>query len=521
MEMCPTTEVVEKRLNERANELVEYGNAVKTEIRAYATAANKNLLPQLNPRWLSAQTDMPRSNRDSVNSVIVDWALALTHRARAETRQYLAHKLSKDLCGSTAQRYFPNTCTSYKTVSAYGEVLSLERLADAVREDVFSLPACYAYQREVLRAESSEVDTAIDGYVVMAVLASLNKDANRIDHIPNLSLQMDSPTGEALAIGLVASRHACRGRPACKSPQDLVLQAIRNLARAPGADLASAIASLARMESSLTGQLDRAASATDYLSILLQVTRELGLTDVRTPEWLATDAATLRLVYVDVSEGNYYEAVLRLGNLGLCQRFLEDQGNAFYNRALRSSCRSLPLLTQLAETSGDDRSELIESYFSPLGAYRQKQLGSMFSFNAMVGYSAGMEELDIAGSGSRSTTGFYIPIALEYSTPLHWRWFGNGALGLTLADLGGVLSYADSQRVDSGRTSNASTLEFSSVVAPGAYLALGIRDTPFRTGISYQKAPELRKVSGVAGDTQADADRLMLFLTADIMMLGF
>lgn len=235
---------------------------------------------------------------------------------------------------------------------------------------------------------------------------------------------------------------------------------------------------------------------------------------------------TLKPTYTLVANGDYKEAVLSLAsqNNGICYRVMKgeerdvDAGGAHPDSrsSLLISCRALPFLARLAEAESDEIEDLVKQYMSPIGSYRRKQREEMWSLNAMVGFAGGNEKLD-ATRKSSPTTGAFIPIAVEKSWPVKYRYIGNFAIGISFADLGAVLSYADNS---GSEASSAANVKFSSVLAPGFYIATGLRDSPFRLGLSYTKAPELREVEGSAGIFDDDAERMQVFITVDLSILG-
>jgi hypothetical protein len=458
---CPTLSVANTQLQQRAEELLNLMGA-----GARAEAGTPDF-------WMSL-------------------ANVIVARAREEARLWLVQKIANEVCApnKTSRAYFPNTCETVNGIAPYPGT-SLNVLRTRLQRDVFALPACYGYRR-LSSASSLE---AVDAYLLEALLVAVylhwKKDATPEPSAPSLDPLPDKETIATLLVGAVAMR-------------------LPTGPAATGTCMRPDITTLGEAVSTLLKHLDgtdgRFASPDSVFSALLGYLNK----------WCPDQARTLQAAsetYMMAVRGEYLEAALTAAGSFLCA-----QGENL------EICSRLPLIAEVAAAkTSEDMEAALDRAIAPVGAWRRKQTEQAWSLNAMAGIGGGVERLsDDGGNGEHFTSGLYLPIAIEYSRPAHKGWIGAYAIGLTALDLGGLVSYSEREEVPGGETSSSANSSWSSLTAPGAYVAIALRDSPFRVGISLSRTPELRSVDFDDGtERDVDSTRLLLFVTVDVTLLSF
>jgi len=226
---------------------------------------------------------------------------------------------------------------------------------------------------------------------------------------------------------------------------------------------------------------------------------------------VVTDIEAVSDTYYNAVRGNYVEAALTAANNFLCNG---DEPAKY--------CSRLPLIGEVASAKTQaDMESALDHAIEPVGFWRRKQSEAFWSLDAMVGVAAGHESLSSPNTNAKHySTGLFLPVSIEHSWPGSGKW-GSYAFGMSMLDLGAMLSYSKQSDTEGGKTSTAANTKLSSLIAPGIYLSYGFKDSPFRWGLSASRTPELRSVD-FSGNTseQADSTRYILFFAADITLFA-
>jgi len=437
-------------------------------------------------------------------------ANVIAARAKEEARIWLIGQIANELCAANdkAHPYFPNTCSTVKSAADYpGPSLTL--LRTQFKRDIYALPACYL-SHKYFPSDTANVqpkdDSAIDPYVAEAALVgiylSVSGDTGKDQDAPTLSSSLrDIQLGQILAstsTGILKKlsngiAHD-RDQATCSVPADQDLIALAD-------DLSQIIAD---------GKTNKTKSTPE--TVLEKIKGAVVA-------WCPAAGKQLELVadtYSSAIRGNYTEAALSAANEFLCP----STGKLVDARI----CSRIPVIAEVASAkTQSDMEAALDHVIEPIGAWKRKQSEVVWSLDAMAGAAIGTESLRTSGaSANHFTTGLFLPVGLEYSHPLHWGIFKSGAVGLTVLDLGGLVSYSQRSQLAGGQTSSASDSHWSSVTAPGGYLALAFKDSPFRIGITASRTPNLRSLNFNGGTSMGvDSTRVMLFVTADVTLIAF
>jgi hypothetical protein len=441
-------------------------------------------------------------------SAAPDLALAITHvvaaRAKEEARIWLIQQLTDQICksSSSSRPYFPNTCSAVNYVNAYpGPSLSV--LRTQFKRDIYAIPACYSFlSNAITSSPSAENDTAIDSYIAEAALLAIYLRTNGGNEAnpdaPSLGSNQQSSV-EALASALVfamtakykwweLTRSAVNNTNACSSPtKNDIPKLLTTVAHAINAN-------------GVKGSPEAA----------LRVIKDFYIRKKCTE--VVADIQAVSDAFYNAVRGNYLETTLSAANDFLCNK----------SDAPRY-CSRLPLIGEIAsaKTQAEMESSL-DHAIEPVGSWKRKQSEPLWSLDAMIGIAGGVESLQVQGANVRQmTTGLFLPIGIERSWPVGGG-YGSLTFGISMLDLGAMLSYSSQTGLDGGQTSTAANAKWSSLAAPGFYIAYGIKNSPLRWGFTVSRTPELRSVDLAGGIThKADSTRYLLFLTADITLFAF
>jgi hypothetical protein len=487
---CPTLAEANGRLQARASYLLE-----KLE------AESKNRPQALLEKRLEEGVATP--------NLYVALANVIAARAKEEARIWLIDQLSRQICEpdrSPLRNYFPNTCQTIPDEGAFPGP-SLNLLRTGLRKDLYALPACVFY----LPAPSVPVDAAndekIDAYVIEAVLLAahtLSKPkTDPYDGTPALDSPLSKQDIARLLVVVAVARQDPWGWPeGADSKKPNGEEDIQ-----PCFERTQVCLKELRHKLELIIDSESQASAERLVSELLKYLRKWDVDRAAQLEQIATG-------YYSAIRGDYTETALGLG----ADLFCRDSSPP-------EICSRLPLLAEVASAkTQDDMEAALDRVISPLGAWKRKQAERVVALNAMAGVAIGQEELKQNGeTATHATMGLYMPIGLEVSWPRpKWGIFRAVAVGATMLDLGAIVSYSDSDSLQGGETSTAANANWSSLTAPGAYVALAFKNSPFRLGLSASRSPELRSVDfsgGVSKDV--DSTRYMIFVTVDVTLLSF
>jgi hypothetical protein len=151
-----------------------------------------------------------------------------------------------------------------------------------------------------------------------------------------------------------------------------------------------------------------------------------------------------------------------------------------------------------AENS-DEVAKAIEAAVLPVGSSKVKRATSFnVSVNAYTGLFAGHEwikDLDSKNKTVFNTFGVTAPIGIAFSgghrllfckTKAEW----STSLFLSLVDIGAVAAF----RFGDDTTAQVPTIQLKNIIAPGAFLSIGIPNTPLSANFGIQMGPNLRKI---------------------------
>jgi hypothetical protein len=427
----------------------------------------------------------------TVPDFIVSLTGVIVARAKEEARIWLIEQISDTVCDvAQPQRraYFPNTCKAVDVGASYPGI-SMTALRTELRKDIYALPACHEY----LTNRAGPL-AGIDAYVFEAALVAAYYVHNGKEP-PEGTPTIDKPDlrNEDIAKLLVAAVTAKLDL------QSFPSASAEKCPRKTKECVSGAIADIKTL-------LDNEASPEKILAYLLK----------QVDTWDDEMAADLRLfasAYLAGAKGNYTEVALNTAAHMNCD-----------TAPLNRLCVHLPLLAEVADANTqEEMSAALDHAISPLGAWKRKQSEPVAALNSMAGVAVGYETLESAGDrASHSTMGLYLPIGIEYSWPVEWRWIRSVAGGVSVLDLGGLVSYSQKDDLAGGETSSGTNSNWSSVTSPGVYLAFAFKDSPFRAGFSASRTPELRSVNFSDGvEKSLDSTRYLLFVAVDVTLLGF
>jgi len=162
----------------------------------------------------------------------------------------------------------------------------------------------------------------------------------------------------------------------------------------------------------------------------------------------------------------------------------------------------------IAQVSDSDEpgqvQDLLKEYTLPVTSFIEKRApgNKSFMISAYFGYGAGDVLNDNVSSDN--TSGFYVPVGLEYSIGLSNK--SSVSFMLSPVDFGYPVSLKMNGVVED--------LELDDIIAPSFSVAYGIKDYPINVGIAFQKG---RFIS----PQDKEEKRVLIFVAFDMPLLAF
>jgi hypothetical protein len=199
-----------------------------------------------------------------------------------------------------------------------------------------------------------------------------------------------------------------------------------------------------------------------------------------------------------------------------------------------------PLIAEIASAqSSKDVATALEAAAAPAGSYTAKYQRSLVALNAFVGGLAGTEVIrtprdPVTGDRDTGRSGMiagFAAVGVQVTAPFLARdaggyWFHVGIMA-SILDLGALTTQRFDEEVSGTESVDESpNVGVKQVFSPGAYITLGIMQTPLVIGGGFSLAPNLRTVetNDTAGTPQAkevSAMRYGGFVAMDLTLLPF
>ncbi|OJJ20504.1 hypothetical protein BKI52_18790 [marine bacterium AO1-C] len=182
--------------------------------------------------------------------------------------------------------------------------------------------------------------------------------------------------------------------------------------------------------------------------------------------------------------------------------------------------------------------DLLGKVVASTGSYLRKRTSlRTFSLSVHAGYYASGELLESTQTWGINT-GFTIPIGLEYTFGFtskykpskasknyftranRQRFYKGSSLGifLQIIDVGAMMNY---RLFDNQTQTLPEEITFQQILAPGASINYGLKNTPLTIGVGYQYMPQLRRVDTTTPNRGAlnNAHRFFLRISWDLPVL--
>lgn len=226
-----------------------------------------------------------------------------------------------------------------------------------------------------------------------------------------------------------------------------------------------------------------------------------------------TDLKQLNYLQLNVRQKRYSLAMTNL--MYILDRFLKD--SEFDQKTKGLVLKYGMFMATVAEsTSAEEVASAIELFALPPGSSTLKKHASFsFSLNAYTGIAYGREILEQEGAANTIAIG--APIGLAMNFGLGGR-RGSMSFFTSIIDVGAITAY----RFDDANTANLPALEWSNILAPGAFAIYGMGwDLPVSIGIGAQMGPNLRNVTNGQLTIDDRGWRVLGFIAVDIPILHF
>lgn len=474
----------------------------------------------------------------------------LTERAESEVQLWLADHFQKRLCEPTTRPWFARTCSLVDALRGEGDHVPGALFAAAMRRDLEVLPLKYAGQRLGI---AQEVTEALGGWLLQSregdsplsllpalqeLKAAKNCGANSNDFVCKLkwAAQLVELTGDAVAASetqlnasleawakalVEAAKARCKDQVWCKHPTQ---EQAKHLLLGTFA-LVKRLRELSTSGRSETSSVQRGVEVASLSLSVLDAALSVYSKDddssidcKKGVEWPCLRSAMM--ISAKLMRGEYSDGTRELIGFISARRGTIPANLRPY----------VPLIVDLAGArSPDEVKSALDAAAAPVGSWRVKRRATTVSVTGLVGGAAGYEvpisEKDRPGSW---TGGLFVTLGVDVSVPV-----GTWTLGLygSVLDVGQLVSAPISPEPhdEQGESTEADAGgEFKAVqiFSPGAYVRVGVGNSPFSFGAGAAIAPKLRLYRDYeddteVGDAQLTMVRVQAFFAVDVTLLPF
>ncbi len=219
-------------------------------------------------------------------------------------------------------------------------------------------------------------------------------------------------------------------------------------------------------------------------------------------------------IYLDINQKNYSSALFNA--IVVMDTILKGEF-AYRSEVMKYGAFMVAVVN--AENSTEVASA-IEAIALPAGSATIKKYSSFnVALNAYLGGFAGHEYLKgVESKVIVNTMGMAAPVGVAFSKGFGKNNRGSISLFGSLVDIGAVTAF----RFTNDSIGTLPELTLQNIIAPGAYLVIGIPGVPISLGGGWQHGPLLRKVMATSIETSTVFNnRLSVFLAVDIPILNF
>ncbi len=243
-------------------------------------------------------------------------------------------------------------------------------------------------------------------------------------------------------------------------------------------------------------------------------------------------------VYKSIHQKEYNNLIPNLGKILLQMLNQSEKNTAFIRLLSKLDTYGSFMIGVVNAQNTAQLKDLLGKFVASTGSYLNKRTSlRTFSLSVHAGYYASGERLTTHQTWG-ANTGFTIPIGLEYTfgfTSAHrptkasknyfthtnrQRFYRGSSLGifLQIIDVGAMMNY---RLFDSQTQTLPEEITFQQILAPGASINYGLKNTPLTVGAGYQYMPHLRKVTTTAFGKGAfsNAHRFFLRISWDLPIL--
>lgn len=167
-----------------------------------------------------------------------------------------------------------------------------------------------------------------------------------------------------------------------------------------------------------------------------------------------------------------------------------------------------------AQTS-EEVKHIVEAFALPVGSSAiKKHFNFNISLNAYVGPTAGFENyIDFNAIGSKPFVALHAPVGIAAS----WGMNGHSVSAFfPIIDIGAFTAF----RFEDPYSASLPEINFSNIIAPGAYIVWGIPKVPISVGFGGQMGPNLRKININSAQIEGRAWRIGAFISVDIPIVN-
>lgn len=232
--------------------------------------------------------------------------------------------------------------------------------------------------------------------------------------------------------------------------------------------------------------------------------------------WLFV-ARSVSEVYVDVRTKNYSSAILNA--VIVLDTLTKDLVSPVKQKLLKYGTFMAAIAS--AENS-EDVAKVIEAVALPVGGSGIKKHSSFnIAIQSYLGGSFGKETIkELKVNQEKKVLSVFAPVGISISWGVMKRWKYPGSIGVSanLLDIGALASY----RLKDDSTAINSKIELRNILAPGAYLVIGLPGFPVSIGYGFQTGPQLREIKqGVPTfETKKIYNRNSFFIAVDIPLFN-
>lgn len=438
----------------------------------------------------------------------------LTARADAELTLWLITAFQGEICSDSSEsaKWFSATCTLASTLKQdEQQQISGSLMASALRKDLESFPIRIAQSKFAIDDESADALTSIirqlrEGESPLGLLAGLSEH-EPVSNACNLHKTFACDLSKlGLAVCLTGDAASAQSNQFDVQVEAMTEALVSYTSNYCGSNCQGIELDKAKAKALLQASFN----ASNYLSRYSTATNSDGIATQK-----AGEIAGLTINIIDASVGTLKNSspfkqhwpiirrAIRASAVMMRGEYIDGtsealaMANDLQIRLPSSVIRYAPFIVDMASAKTPDEAQAaLNAASAPVGSWRIKRRAATFSVTGLIGGSIGYETPSgLSNSNSYVASGIMATLGVDFSIPIKTWTIGPY---VSLIDVGQLVSTPiDPETTTSENTKSkpeaGGSIKAVQIFSPGAYLRIGVGNSPFTFGAGAAIAPQLRQ----------------------------